>query len=266
MALTSEGKRLTEAHRKQQILLSTRPMAKAKLIYGGVLNVADLDRSSLLWSELTQQAILDGYMDSMTLAAAYMDRYTMAEIGSTEQIVTPAMDRDAVATDLRINGPVAIKKKIGQGIPPEEAKRQAMSSLLMAVQQQVLAGGRDLIDKTVRYSGSDGRYRRVTDGKPCAFCAMLAGRGPVYSEETSSFRSHRACGCTAEQVFGDWVPTDREALWRASYKQAAMDADDAGEARLAPSLPKEQYEDTILYRMRRNAPELFSDGVLPKEK
>ena len=266
MALTSEGKRLTEAHRKQQILLSTRPMAKARLIYGGVLDVADLDRSSILWSELTQQAILDGYVDSMTLAAAYMDRYALAEIGHTESIVTPAMDRAAVATDLRIKGPVAIKTKIGQGVPPDEAKRQAMTRLLQSVQQHVLAGGRDLIDKTVRYSGKDSRYRRVTDGKPCAFCAMLAGRGPVYTEESVDFRSHGGCGCTGEQVFGEWVPTDLEAQWRASYKLAAMDADDAGEARLAPSLPKEQYDDTILYRMRRNAPELFSDGVLPKEK
>lgn len=266
MALTSEGKRLTEAHRKQQILLSTRPMAKARLIYGGVLDVADLDRSSALWIEMTRQAVLDGYLDSVTLAAAYMDRFGMAEVGQSPQIVTPGMDMSAVETDLRINGPVAIKKKISQGIPPDEAKRQAMTRLLQTVQQQVLAGGRDLIDKTVRYSGRDSRYRRVTDGKPCAFCAMLAGRGPVYTEESVDFRSHKGCGCSGEQVYGAWVPTDREALWRASYKQAAIDADDANQSRVAPVRKADKFEDTILYRMRRNAPELFSDGVLPKEK
>lgn len=264
MALTSEGRRLTEAHRKQQILLSTRPMAKARLIYGGVLDVADLDASSLLWSELTRQAVLDGYMDSATLADAYMRRFGVAEIGQAPQIVTPAMNQDAVATDLRINGPVAIKRKIAQGVPAEEAKRQAMSSLLMTVQQQVLAGGRDLIDKTVRYSGQDGKYRRVTDGKPCAFCAMLASRGPVYTEESVDFRSHKGCGCTGEPVYGDWEPTKREALWRASYRQAAMDADEAGERRVVPVVKDAKFEDTILHRMRRNAPELFSDGVFPK--
>ena len=63
----------------------------------------------------------------------------------------------------------------------------------------------------------------------------------------------------------EWVPNEREALWRASYKQAAMDADDANERRVAPVRKQEKYEDTILHRMRRNAPELFSDGVYPKE-
>lgn len=241
-------------------------MAKAKLIYGGTLDVADLDRSSILWSELTQQAILDGYMDSVTLAAAYMERFSTVEAGQAASIITPSMDVTSVETNLRVNGPVAIKKHIAAGMEPEQAKAAALTRLLQVVQQQVLAGGRDLIDKTVRYSGSDGRYRRVTDGKPCAFCAMLAGRGPVYTEESVDFRSHRGCGCTGEPVYGEWVPTDREALWRASYKQAALDADDAGEARLAPSIKNQQFEDTILYRMRRNAPELFSDGVLPKEK
>lgn len=264
MARTSEGRRLTEAHRKQQLLMSARPVARAKLFYGGVLNTADLDRSSILWQELTRQAVLDGYMDSATLAAAYLQRFDMAEAGIEPSIITPALDEGALATDLRINGPVAIKTKIAQGIPADEAKRQAMNGLLMAVQQQVLAGGRDLIDQTVRYSGADGRYRRVTDGKPCAFCAMLASRGPVYSEESVDFRSHHGCGCSAEQVFGEWEPTEKEALWRASYQQAAMDADEAGQRRVAPVVKDAKFEDTILRRMRRNAPELFNDGVFPK--
>ena len=40
-----------------------------------------------------------------------------------------------------------------------------------------------------------------------------------------------------------------------------MDADDAGESRVAPVVKEGKFEDNILYRMRRNAPELFSDGV-----
>ena len=43
---------------------------------------------------------------------------------------------------------------------------------------------------------------------------------------------------------------------------AAMDADDAGQHRMAPVSGRD-HEDTILWRMRRNSPHLFSDGVAP---
>lgn len=128
--------------------------------------------------------------------------------------------------------------------------------------QLALGASRGMIDGTARADGRSGRYRRVTDGTPCAFCAMLAGRGPVYSEETAYFRSHPRCGCTAEIVYGEWVPNQLERQWRDSYFSAAEQADVTDGRRVAPRPGND--EDTVLWRMRRNRPGLFHDGVQPR--
>lgn len=44
-------------------------------------------------------------------------------------------------------------------------------------------------------------WERVGDGS-CAFCAMLLGRGAVYSEESADFAVHDHCQCSAVPVFG----------------------------------------------------------------
>lgn len=46
---------------------------------------------------------------------------------------------------------------------------------------------------------SDG-WQRVGAGS-CAFCAMLIGRGAVYSESTADFSSHDHCKCAAVPAF-----------------------------------------------------------------
>lgn len=40
-------------------------------------------------------------------------------------------------------------------------------------------------------------WERVGDGSSCAFCAMLLGRGAVYTEASADFESHDGCGCSA---------------------------------------------------------------------
>lgn len=258
MAKTSEGKRLTDAHRIAQVKLSTRTSAQAAILYD-TLDVANVDASYATIQSVLSEAVESGYVESQALAERYMERFAQAEGQPPETIIRPTLDSSRLSDQLRINGPTLIKAKIKQGLFPQDAKDDSLARFLQVVQSLVLAGGRDLIDVTVRYSGRSGRYRRVTDSTPCAFCAMLASRGPIYTQESSSFRSHRGCGCNAEIVYGEWVPNSREALWRASYRQAAMDADKAGEKRVAPNGRHD--EDTILRRMRRNSPKAFSDGV-----
>lgn len=43
-------------------------------------------------------------------------------------------------------------------------------------------------------------WQRVGVGS-CAFCAMLIGRGAVYSEDTADFASHDHCHCAATPAF-----------------------------------------------------------------
>ncbi len=79
-----------------------------------------------------------------------------------------------------------------------------------ATTQTKVAGGLQRIianaDRdTVRVSSvSDPRARgwaRAGTGR-CDFCAMLIGRGAVYTEASADFESHDHCGCVAVPAFG----------------------------------------------------------------
>lgn len=97
---------------------------------------------------------------------------------------------------------------VGQFLPMKQAalgrRNVAQAALVMvtgATTRLVLNGGRETLTKTI---GTDRRakgYRRVTSGKPCDFCSMLAGRGAVYGEDTADFEAHDHCSCSAEVVF-----------------------------------------------------------------
>ena len=76
---------------------------------------------------------------------------------------------------------------------------------------------------------------RVTDGAPCAFCAMLAGRGAVYhSTETASVPRARRCGCGSELVYGDdYKIPGRAQEFADLYAEATKDAGDGTKAKIA---------------------------------
>ena len=259
MALTSEGRELTEIHRLGQVALAAEHRDVVR-DFGRFIDLNDIDGSVARWFAAMEVTTANGHRLSQEMAENYLRAFTLAEIGEAHDVVRPMFPYGQLAEDLRVTGPVQMKILIREGMEPEDALRLAMVRATERSMTAVLAGGRDLIDQSVRYRGRSGRYRRVTGARACAFCAMLASRGPVYSETTAYFRSHHVCGCSAEPVFGDWAPNEREALWRASYRQAALDADEAGLVRTAPQ-PNSDAEDTILWRMRRNAPHLFTDGV-----
>lgn len=55
-----------------------------------------------------------------------------------------------------------------------------------AADREALRGGRDLISTASRADTRVLGWARITDGDPCAFCAMLASRGAVYKSRESA--------------------------------------------------------------------------------
>lgn len=104
---------------------------------------------------------------------------------------------------------------------PTAAKRAATATLgemTTRAHQDTLNAGRGVVQ------ASSPRWRRVTDGDPCGFCAMLAGRGPVYHSKLKAGvggnRYHGFCGCTAEPFDGpadEWEPTPDEQRYIDAY-------------------------------------------------
>lgn len=101
--------------------------------------------------------------------------------------------------------------------PAERAKAATIGEAASQAQYEVLRAGREKVQQ------SSVRWRRVTDGNPCGFCAMVASRGPVYRSASSAGdgrRYHNRCGCTVEPFEGspsEWVPSPDEQRFVDAY-------------------------------------------------
>lgn len=88
----------------------------------------------------------------------------------------------------------------------------ALSTTLGTAARIALDGGRTTMLDTIRADRLAAGWYRVTDGQPCAFCAMLASRGVVYKETSfdhsdprfhgpGEFKVHNDCGCGLAPAF-----------------------------------------------------------------
>jgi hypothetical protein len=125
-------------------------------------------------------------------------------------------DRKAVIS-LNITGPIGQKSRIGKGESAGRARDASFVESSGVASRHVLTGGRRSLLTLLQVH----RWARVTDGDPCAYCAMLAGRGPVYlTRQTASFSAHDHCACTAEPVYSSDAPwPGRAAEFREMWDQ-----------------------------------------------
>lgn len=124
------------------------------------------------------------------------------------------VDIPSTAVSLAVVGPATVKRHIGDGATMAEALGVARSRTSRYGKRAALAGGRQTIMASLRSDTDAQGWARISDGSPCAFCAMLVARGPVYKSETVRFRAHDGCGCGMRPFFigeedGGWNPTAR---------------------------------------------------------
>ena len=168
---------------------------------------------------------------SAGLAAAYYGEFRAAEgvTGPLTPIVVPPPSPAEVTTSLRIIGPGAAGRLVALARP--DAAAVTLTNVAGDVSRQVLNGGRETILGSIDRDPTALGYARVTDGNPCAFCALLASRGPVFrSVKTATVardgaKYHRKCGCSAEPVFTrdqPWPGKGREFadLWKQAKRTA----------------------------------------------
>jgi hypothetical protein len=234
LAVTAAGARLTERHRKNQLALRAK-FLREMLRSWPLLNPANLDGTAARWLELTMELILGFRTQSVATAVDYYDRFRGAEIGAEQVnrrvlLGLDAVPLDAIRTSLVVTGPARIKYRTLRGVPAEEAAQRALVDVSGAASRHVLGGGRDVLDAAADRDELAVGFARVTGPRPCAFCAMAASRGPVFtSRVTAAFttgrskrgaghRYHDHCGCAVEPLFARDAPwpgkaRDFERLW-----------------------------------------------------
>jgi hypothetical protein len=119
----------------------------------------------------------------------------------------------------------------GPGMLSKDTARPntALSTTLGTASRIALDGGRTTILDTVKQDPASVGWYRVTDGRPCAFCALLASRGVVYKQDTVGFKAHNDCGCFGAPAFRNGPPLpditkDAQRVYRERGKGPALPA------------------------------------------
>lgn len=199
MARTEPGALLTVQHRRAQLQVRTRALQDYARIWP--LWRGDRDSFDRL-VVATIPLVTAHHRVSATLAAAYYDTFRRAERvpgRPTPKLAT--FERDKVAKSLYVTGSVMTSKALAAGQAPQAAMRTALTRTSMAVTRHVLAGERETLVESSREDPQASGWMRVTSGRACSFCAMLASRGVVYSADSADFEAHDGCGCGAEVAY-----------------------------------------------------------------
>jgi len=198
-----EQARLSEQHRAAQTRLMAIVAADTARVFP-LLDISNVDRTFGSFVDGMEQTVNARRTISSSLSSTYYNaiRGDVNVRGDFSPRLFGQVGKDQLFTSLLVAGPVSIKKNLAAGVSAETARQAALTNTIKTTQRHVVNGGRATILDSVRRDPSALGWSRLTDGQPCAFCALLASRGPAYkSEGTSKFRAHDGCGCTAVPVF-----------------------------------------------------------------
>lgn len=202
MARTPEGTALTEAHRLAQGTISGAVIRQLVLLWR-MVDFKDVRGSFPAFLELALPVVLAAHGQSAGLSNAYLTAFRSAEgvSGEADSVPVPLLPTEQVATSLLVTGPVAVLTGVRAGHDEATAMQNALTQTLGAGSRLALSGGRNTLLGSTDTSLVG--YARVTSGRPCHFCALLASRGPVYRAETAGFDAHDGCHCQPEPVYSN---------------------------------------------------------------
>lgn len=125
----------------------------------------------------------------------------------SEDILRDKISEGAVAS-LKRHQPSTSRPATEVDSERDEAHEIAGSIVGMAVQREVLGGGREPVKEIGKKDKRVLGFVRVSKtGTPCGFCAMLISRGPVYksaksaTQTTEGAQYHAGCNCIEIEVY-----------------------------------------------------------------
>jgi hypothetical protein len=174
----------------------------------------------------------------------YVDFRRLEGVKGQVLVTLPELpETEVVAGTIRGAGLAGVTRARARGATAEQAHRNGFVKLAGSAAQLVAGGGRETLLGAIQSDAAAHGFQRVTDGAPCAFCRMIAGRGLQSKDEGAvSFDAHGHCGCTAEPFYdGSRIRPDNErfaAEWRdATQGLSGTDALNAYRRSLAAPAP-----------------------------
>jgi len=197
--------------RHTQALIAAQMARQILRVWRELMNPAKVDASWPTVRAALMPIVQQARQQSAILAGAtYMDARRAAGVpdGSFDPEGPLQLAIDRLQSSLDVTGPVEFKKAIAAGKSPQQAMDAAAVRMVGSTQYLALEGGRSVMKQSIEADERATGWSRVTDNDPCAWCAMLASRGPVYkSAQTAgdprqggnSYHDH--CGCQAWPAF-----------------------------------------------------------------
>gem|GEM_PF-7014831 len=254
MALSWGASAVTRQHQR-----AMRPLAAAigEAAAGDVslLEGGGAGEAAFMEAALRRQGRAAAVVDAET--GGYLGRYRSASgLHIVQDLTGTAMEGREVKM-LTLSGPVTRRVALRQGASEEEALALARRRVRAGASKAAYDRDRLSVIRSARKSRL--RARRVIVGKTCAFCSMLAARGPVYTPETAAFQAHPHCDCTYE--ISDQTPK----AWRdgraTPHEEEICDAYEAAAKSVPQNLSGKDRQREIMMTMRRQSPTLFTDGI-----
>ncbi|GAA0627297.1 hypothetical protein HPO96_36950 [Kribbella sandramycini] len=226
---------LTDAYRREQGRIATRASSLTLLAFDNILDTGNLDGTFREYVGTVFPLLNGDRVEMGNVAAAYYEAYRgAAGVAGQEPapLLPSVLNLAQVTTSLLFTGPITLRQQLALGNSLITALDVARTATAGAIFRHTANAGRGTIYGTAQRDRRAIGYARITDGKPCYFCAMLASRGAVYKSEDSAgargsaHRYHDGCGCTVQAIYSRdaEIPGDHakyDALWRESTKELA---------------------------------------------
>lgn len=208
---------LARAHMVRQVREVAAVQVALARLWDRMIDPSDLDASFRRFREAAIPLIQAGGIRGEATAQRYFDAVRVSAglppspVDVERSVRPPEAIRQSLAASTKLGYATFL---VGQGADPTPILAAARAAMLRSAKRQALQAGRT---RLIRLSERDPDVRgwaRVSDGSPCPFCALLVGRGPVYSANTGGFRAHDGCGCSVRVVLrrdptGGWSPDAR---------------------------------------------------------
>lgn len=207
--------------------------------------------------------------------------FDMPDLGTQTKLlsVSDAFDTERVATSLIIQADY--KTKLQMPGQEDELMHNALVRSSGTAVREAINGARGVVDNANRIPRSRIiGYARVTDSKPCYFCALLASRGAVYTKDSflksdqkftanpsgaqdlpedfhDIAKVHNNCKCTLRPVYSkssaiDDAAKHYKAGWKSVYSTTKTNRGDVNNFRKWLENNPYQGSQADLYRMKQD--------------
>lgn len=216
------------AHREVQAGIAADTVAAMQAAWE-VLDLRNLDVTFPRWFAAVRGIVAGNRLRSVEEAQRYYD--TVRRLAGLGPLVAmpsvPPLDLAWLTASMLVTGPVTVKRSVAMGRTLPVAGAAGMVASAGAAQRIVLDGGRSAVIDAARSDPHAHGWARIGSSDPCAFCAMLISRGPVYRSDTVGFRAHDSCRCSAEPIFDPdrWDGRAEQVRFRAMWEQIKSERD-----------------------------------------